>query len=224
MLSSYFLLGFLLAGIQIRGTDSKAQVPETLLSKLEAAGTANVLIKVSNDPLAICNQAKLRGDSTVTLVRRLKAFAQKSQKPVLDTIKRHGVLNFKSYWITNRIYVPQCGARLLSELKEHSSITEITEELHLPLEPTFRSAPIPKAAGEPEWGVSAVRAPEVWETGNTGEGVIVANIDTGVLYTHEDLGSNYVGQWFDPGRQTPEPNDQNGHGTHTMGMKAYANF
>ncbi|KYK32081.1 MAG: hypothetical protein AYK22_00545 [Thermoplasmatales archaeon SG8-52-3] len=83
-----------------------------------------------------------------------------------------------------------------------------------------------------EPGVVAVRAPEVWEEFNiTGEGVLVATIDSGVDGDHPALAGRWAGiadpryeghpewAWFDPyAYQNDFPYDLNGHGTHTMGI------
>ena len=84
-----------------------------------------------------------------------------------------------------------------------------------------------------EWNVARINAPQVWATFNVrGEGIVVANIDTGVQYNHTALVTQYRGSlgggvfdhnynWFDPslicGNPSLVPCDNNGHGTHTMG-------
>lgn len=83
-----------------------------------------------------------------------------------------------------------------------------------------------------EWGVAKIRAPEVWAKGVNGGGIVVANIDTGVQYTHPALVNQYRGNlgggvfnhnynWWDPssicGSPSTAPCDNNNHGTHTMG-------
>jgi subtilase family serine protease len=50
-------------------------------------------------------------------------------------------------------------------------------------------ADVPNLGGE-DWGADLVKAPEVWAKGYTGQGVIVAVIDTGVDYNHPDLNAN----------------------------------
>jgi subtilisin family serine protease len=82
-----------------------------------------------------------------------------------------------------------------------------------------------------EWGVDRIRAPQVWsQFGTRGEGIVVANIDTGVQFDHPALAAKYRGRdangaidhnynWFDPSEVCPTaaPCDNNNHGTHTMG-------
>ncbi len=44
--------------------------------------------------------------------------------------------------------------------------------------------------GGNNWGLDMVKAPEVWAKGYTGQGVVVAVVDTGVDYNHSDLNAN----------------------------------
>ncbi|HAA28125.1 MAG TPA: peptidase S8 [Cyanobacteria bacterium UBA8553] len=48
---------------------------------------------------------------------------------------------------------------------------------------------VPNLGGN-NWGNDLVNAPEVWAQGYTGEGIVVAVVDTGVDYTHPDLDAN----------------------------------
>jgi large repetitive protein len=84
-----------------------------------------------------------------------------------------------------------------------------------------------------------IDAPEGWDVRNTADNIIVAVIDTGVRYTHEDLAGN---MWVNPGEiagnnvdddgdgyvddvhgidainNSGDPNDVHGHGTHVSGI------
>ncbi|HEY8452364.1 MAG TPA: protease inhibitor I9 family protein, partial [Natronosporangium sp.] len=70
--------------------------------------------------------------------------------------------------------------------------------------------------------VPLVGAPEVWDpphggAGSTGAGVTVAVIDTGIDYTHPDLGGGFgpghkVVAGYDVVNDDPDPMDDHGHG------------
>ncbi len=77
-----------------------------------------------------------------------------------------------------------------------------------------------------EWNIARVRADQVWSDFDiAGAGVVVANMDTGVDWTHPALQSKYRGSdgahnydWYDATGTYPYvPADGDGHGTHTMG-------
>ncbi|REK15732.1 MAG: peptidase S8 [Planctomycetota bacterium] len=95
--------------------------------------------------------------------------------------------------------------------------------------------------GSNEWNLNAINAPESWAQGYTGEGAVVAVIDTGVDLYHPDLvhqiwvnageiagngidddGNGYVddvsGWDFAAGDNNPD--DVHGHGTHVAGTIA----
>ncbi len=69
-------------------------------------------------------------------------------------------------------------------------------------------------------GIRRVRAPQVWDLGDTGAGAVVAIIDTGVKANHRDLLGRWRGggnSWRDTVGASSAPIDPNGHGTHVTG-------
>ncbi|WP_034379038.1 S8 family serine peptidase [Dehalobacter sp. UNSWDHB] len=89
------------------------------------------------------------------------------------------------------------------------------------------------AVSDPEysyqWGLQRVRADQAWKEGTTGQGVIVAVIDTGVDLDHPDLAdgtnSNLVKGYNAITRSTAATaaQDDNGHGTSVAGLIAALN-
>jgi hypothetical protein len=95
--------------------------------------------------------------------------------------------------------------------------------------------------GGDDWGRDMINAPEVWAQGYTGEGIVIAVIDTGVDYNHSDLDDNI---WVNSGEVAGDgidndnngyvddvrgwdfvsndnnPMDEEGHGTHVSGIIA----
>lgn len=72
---------------------------------------------------------------------------------------------------------------------------------------------------ESSWGVEHIGAGIVHVDGNSGKGVNIAIIDSGIDYTHLDLEANYAGGYDFVNKDT-DPMDDNGHGTHVAGTVA----
>ena len=85
--------------------------------------------------------------------------------------------------------------------------------------PADDAAALTRAA--PGWNIAAVHAPELWALGHTGQGVVVASMDTGVDLAHPALRRRWRGgtnSWFDPHGEEASPYDALGHGTQAMGV------
>ena len=71
------------------------------------------------------------------------------------------------------------------------------------------------------WGIARIGADVVQDAGNTGSGIKVAIIDTGVDYNHPDLSSAFgTIKGYDFVNGDTDPMDDNGHGTHVAGIIA----
>jgi hypothetical protein len=159
---------------------------------------------------------------------QLTRTAQLSQGRVQAELQRRGV-TFQSYWIANAIYVEASDETVLQEVLNYPEIQSIRAPrqilLHDAQRPLFPAVTVQGV----EDNLTHIRAPQVWSMGITGRGLTVANIDTGVRYTHRALINAYRGylggssyshdyNWFDPYTFQPAPLDSHGHGTHTMGI------
>lgn len=80
----------------------------------------------------------------------------------------------------------------------------------------------------PEAHLTRLKIPQVWnELKNRGQGIVIGNQDTGFLWTHSalrrqyrgygSLNANHMYNWMDAFGEMSEPQDDHGHGTHTLG-------
>jgi uncharacterized repeat protein (TIGR01451 family) len=163
------------------------------------------------------------------VVDALRAAADRSQRDIrayLDKQQAEGhVSAITSFWVVNALAVTG-DAETARALAARPDVARITVNHVRPLAKPERV----EAPGLAMWNIERVRAPRVWqELGITGRGVVVANMDTGVAWTHPALRAHYRGftpngvdhnyNWFDAtGTSTGAPMDDDGHGSHTMGI------
>ncbi|MHC5114382.1 MAG: S8 family serine peptidase [Planctomycetota bacterium] len=182
----------------------------------------------------------------VTVAGELHAIAQATQGPLIATLTeleaQGRVERFDPFWVANMIRVDATAAEIQA-LANRNDVLRVYYNFEIGLirpvdEKPDVKGPVVKAGegagdgfggGSPaEEGVVAVRAPEVWAMGITGEGVLVSTLDTGVDGNHPSLAGRWAGdlpayagnpEWafFDPVTNWTFPQDAGTHGTHTMG-------
>src|SRR5665647_1541316 len=154
--------------------------------------------------------ARLKGTITA-----LQAKANTSQVPIRALLRAQTaqgkVAGLTPLWISNAISVT-ATAQVIRDLAARADVASITPN-DIRLVPT---------TGSPEPNLTAVDAPALWDLGYTGQGVVVASLDTGVDVSHPDLAGRWRGganSWYDPYGQHPgTPTDLSGHGTATTGV------
>jgi subtilisin family serine protease len=167
---------------------------------------------------------KSRGEFVVKNLQHAANTSQTSVKAYLNSRNAQ----YRDFWIGNMIIVEKSDLSTFNGLKGFSEIDRIGQRPKIILyEPVERGTDGSQTmAVEPN--LSHVKADQVWALGYTGTGITVANIDTGVRYTHQALVNQYRGNsgggifdhsynWWDPYSEHTTPADDNGHGTHTMG-------
>lgn len=199
-----------------------------LRAQLERDGSAEMIVYLAD-------QADLRAAASVAdwtergwaVTQALQAHAAQTQAAFVSALQARGV-ETQSFWIVNALLVR--GDLALAEwLGAQADVALVTENTQHTLEISAGEA---AASGNYAWGVEKIRAPLAWETwGANGQGIVVANIDSGVMYSHTALIQNYRGttaggvqhayNWFGGiDRFRAVPQDLSGHGTHTMGTLA----
>ena len=134
----------------------------------------------------------------------------------------------QSYWIANAIRVEVDPATLdrlamlpgVSRIEPDLTITvnDPVVEVSSRLEPDYIHQTGNKNATV--WSADFIEAPSVWKCGNTGEGVAIAVLDTGIDGDHPAFGDritkfvDFINGWNETAY------DDNGHGTHCAGTAA----
>ncbi|MEU6440185.1 S8 family serine peptidase [Streptomyces sp. NPDC047046] len=165
---------------------------------------------------------------------KLRAKADATQAPLRAYLDKKKV-GHQDYWIANTVQVTG-DKELAATLAARSDVARVVPDHHYALDAIETSDARVTAsrtdADTPEWGVSDIEADKVWKQyEDRGEGIVIANVDSGVQYDHPDLVGAYRGNngdgsfthdynWYDATGQcgtSGVPCDNNGHGTHTMG-------
>jgi serine protease AprX len=164
--------------------------------------------------------------------------ANATQPAILHLLDTLGA-SYRTYYIANLIVVK--GNRyVVDALVGRGDVQAIESDrpFRVPLEaPESISPSAPQGI---EWNLTWVHAPDLWNLGFTGQGMVYANADTGVEWDHPALEPHYRGwdglnvdhnfNWWDAvhedisgngsnpcGFSSSTPCDDYGHGTHTMG-------
>jgi len=148
--------------------------------------------------------------------------------------------SYQSFWAANMI-VATADRALVDRLAARADVGRVDSNTPLrgiedPEVAKFGvSSAQPNAPTAVEPGVTNVNAPALWALGFTGQGMIVGNEDTGMLWDHNALKPKYRGwngavadhnfNWHDSihsgggscGPNSVVPCDDQGHGTHTTG-------
>jgi subtilisin family serine protease len=146
-----------------------------------------------------------------------------------------------THWINNSV-TAEVSSATVHELLDRPDVRHIELVRQIPLEDLLdaagatlprppRAASGPGGSGQapapPTRSVQQVKAPALWKLGLTGDGVLVAVIDTGVNHGHPDLANRMwdggatgapLGRNFVDGNA--DPMDHDGHGTACAGIVA----
>jgi len=191
--------------------DSSLQValedsaPSDMLTVIVTLNTQADLSRVNGANRA----ARLQG-----VIQALQATANATQgrlTGLLNTYRSQGLVeSFTPLWIFNGFSVT-ATVEVINALAQDPDVYSITPD-NIQIVPTY---------GTPEANISLIDAPTLWDQGYTGQGVVVASMDSGVDVTHPDLSSRWRGgsnSWYDPYGQHSTPVDMLGHGTWTTGI------
>jgi subtilisin family serine protease len=163
----------------------------------------------------------------------LKRNASASQASIISFLQRRNV-KFQAFWVANVVLVEadDTTRSLLADRDDVQSI-EPDAEVKVDIPPPIKSSAVDTADLMIGDNVSRVRAPEAWDLGTEGKGIVVGIIDTGFA-PHPAISAKFRGyegsptsfnnnyNWYSTVDNagtacSNAPCDGNGHGTHVTG-------
>ncbi|RHY79170.1 hypothetical protein DYB31_008332 [Aphanomyces astaci] len=166
---------------------------------LEIAKQSNIVVKFHCDEALATHRRRLKSgasrtetiESLVNLLKEHTTKYQASVKSLLANQVESTAVEVATTWIQCSMYINNAPTELVYKFAALPEVKSIYEPVTMTLGET-QSIDKPASAvnDDIEWGVKKIQAPALWANGIEGDGIVVANIDTGVRYTHESLESN----------------------------------
>jgi len=161
------------------------------------------------------------------VIRALQVTAKERQTDLLAFLEKEKVsgslLSYTSFWIFNGLSL-KATPEVIKKVASRNDVGIVTEDAVIPPSVFLPAAPLQNDSPY-TWNIEKVKAPETWDLGYNGSGVVVGIFDTGVDVDHPDLTSKYRGgnnSWFDPHGEHTTPVDAagsyTGHGTGIAGI------
>ena len=191
----------------------------------------NIVMKEQYNPQELLQQSTFLplSERRDFVVQELQSFSDIHQQDLLYDLQNFSyndiVQDIQPLWISNVISC-KATSEVIYDLIQRDDIDLIDHDEIRNMLMFEKGSPNNPTSREITWNVTKVNADDVWNLGYTGNGIVVAVIDTGVNYNHVDLADHL---WTDPAYPNHgwdfryndnNPMDDHGHGTHCSGTVA----
>ncbi len=217
------------------------KIDRTVLAALQNGKPARALLVMAEQAdVSAANALPTKAEKGTFVFNTLRATAERTQAPLRALLDRRGI-PYRAYYVANVIALETLNAPLAAELAARPEVGRIAANARLRLLEPVSLQRAPEAAGAAEWNLRQIHVKRLWQRKIKGQGLVVANQDTGVQWTHPALKTKYRGydaatgaadhnyNWWDAvhgsltglgnscGYNLAAPCDDGLHGTHTMG-------
>ena len=176
-----------------------------------------VIIKLTERPDIFSIGTKSHDDFRKKIIKELRSNAELTQANCMAFLNSKGIQENRCLWVLNAI-ATEVPAALVDQIDLLAGIDTISLDYNVEL---IQTNPDTQTTGQ--WNIDLVGAPSLWDMGYTGQGVVVATMDTGADINHPDLSDNWRGgtnSWLDAHSTQTTPYDTSGHGTQVLGIIA----
>ncbi|MEO0972031.1 MAG: S8 family serine peptidase [Pseudomonadota bacterium] len=209
--------------------------PWVVETSQDANKTEFIVFLDSQADITAIDKKRSRRKRGAAVYQLLSEHAQATQGPLLARLREAGV-EHRPYWIANMVWV-RGSRQLAEELAARKDVAHLYANPQVAMKRPMAELGAPMVPSGIEQSLHQIGVPDTfWANGFTGEGIVIGGQDTGYDWEHPALRSHYRGvngavvdhnyHWHDSihsavgnpcGADSPEPCDDNDHGTHTMG-------
>ncbi|MBK8556507.1 MAG: S8 family peptidase [Lewinellaceae bacterium] len=219
---------------------SDAKIAPQLWEKLQEEPTVECLIVMSTQAdLSPADWMRTKQEKGDFVFNTLVNVAESTQEPV-RALLRDAAAPMQSFWVINALWA-KIDAGLALELAAMPEVDrlEFNPVWHMELLPADDIGASDRVMTPISWGLTKIKADQVWSMGYKGQGVVVGGQDTGYEWEHPAIKEKYRGwngstadhnyNWHDAihslinggtnscGLNLNHPCDDHNHGTHTVG-------
>ena len=218
---------------------AQAQVIDPLLQEEMNRRTDSEMIEITVLMKSRCDRNMLsqrasalpsRAERRAFVVDELKRFTEASQRDLklaLAEMQQKGEVTApRTLWMSNSLYFSATKETILA-LAKRDDIAHIGYNIERKWIEDDEKSTSANETREITPNILKINADRVWESGFTGQGVVVSIIDAGVNYNHLDLadhlwdgGETFPHHGYDVRNDDDDPMDDMGHGTHCAGTVA----
>ena len=252
LLCTVVLLGLAHRDAAVAAEAGSDKIEGMLLDQITTDGSTDYIIRFSDQAdlsPAYSMDWDARGEFVYNTLRETADRTQANAKAILDAqgLTYHTFIAGNDLYVWGGKQIAANGLMVVNELAALPEVNYIRATRTYNIDPIIETKPFDNIswAGDLlanhalstvgsstnailDWGISDTKANQFWtKFGVQGDGIVVANIDTGVQWNHPALdqafkcGTNPADPacWYDPTNTCGIGGacDNNGHGTHTMG-------
>ena len=208
---------------------SLEKVEAEVLDAISTKGSSDFVVEMAEHAdLKAAYEIKDWSERGWYVYNTLKEVADRTQKPIIQMLDQKGI-KYQSFFAGNEIVITAGEMTTLSQIAALDGVEHIRYPRTAYIDPiTSISKDLFNFTVQSlDWGITDTNVDDFWSTfGMQGDGIVVANIDTGVQWNHPALDQSFKcgtnpsdpACWADPSNICGgQACDNNGHGTHTMG-------